>query len=367
MSLLTELEARGVTAEDLEKAASVRFFEKAAAAEGVNLDELGESQVEELYASFIHNHSSVEDDHSKEASAMNDEIVDLFEKTAAAEGIDLDVMEDAELAELYNHYVENVLPEQIGEYEKEASHEDEAYEDEAYEKLAEAEILGRHMARAYMDEMDKEAGEKKKKYRTGLGPRVRAMNRGQDPASGGRRQIGSSMTSNLGGKLKELVTGHQAAASRAGEKIKGDASLNVTARERKQLMDEAKNLGDEGSLPRRGIGASRNRGGGTRSAARYSDGARSTAAKLRRQKGVFRAERFKGYGKRGLVAGGAIAAAAGGKALMDKKSSADDLFDMAYERADEFAKLGSIDDYDGSFIDDCALDILDEHGFELVD
>jgi len=149
MSLLTELESRGVTAEDLEKAASVRLFEKAAAAEGVDLDSLDENQVEDLYVTFLSNQST--DDYTKEASAMNDEIVDLFEKTAAHEGIDLDDMADDELAELYNHYVENVLPVQVGEYEKEAS------VDEATEKLAEAEILGRHMARAYMDEFEKEA------------------------------------------------------------------------------------------------------------------------------------------------------------------------------------------------------------------
>ena len=146
MSLLTELESRGVTAEDLEKAASVRLFEKAAAAEDVDLDSLDENQVEDLYVTFLSNQSN--DDYTKEASAMNDEIVDLFEKTAASEGIDLDDMADHELAELYNHYVENVLPEQVEEYEKGASG------DEEYEKLAEAEILGRHMARAYMDEMD---------------------------------------------------------------------------------------------------------------------------------------------------------------------------------------------------------------------
>lgn len=154
MSLLTELESRGVTAEDLEKAASVRLFEKAAAAEGVDLDSLDENQVEDLYVAFLSNPST--DDYTKEASAMNDEIVDLFEKTAAHEGIDLDDMADDELAELYNHYVENVLPVQVEEYEKGAS-VDEV--DEATEKLAEAEILGRHMARAYMDEMYKEAVE----------------------------------------------------------------------------------------------------------------------------------------------------------------------------------------------------------------
>ena len=144
MSLLEELESQGVTAEDLEKAASVRLFEKAAAAEGVDLDSLDVDQVEELYASFLSN-QSYSDDYTKEASAMNDEIIDLFEKTAAAEGIDLDEMGDHELAELYNHYVENVLPEQMGEYEEVG---------EAHDKLAEAEILGRHMARAYMDEVE---------------------------------------------------------------------------------------------------------------------------------------------------------------------------------------------------------------------
>ena len=111
MSLLTELESRGVTAEDLEKAASVRLFEKTAAAEGVDLDSLNTDEVENLYSSFFLAQSN--DDYTKEASAMNDEIVDLFEKTAADEGIDLENMADDELAELYNHYVENVLPEQI--------------------------------------------------------------------------------------------------------------------------------------------------------------------------------------------------------------------------------------------------------------
>jgi hypothetical protein len=209
MSLLAELEARGVTAEDLEKAAAVRLFEKAAAAEGVDLNDLDESRVEELFNHFVSNSTSTE----KEASAMNDEIVELFEKTASAEGIDLDDMSDEDLAALYTHYVENVLPEQIAaaqegekaasaqEGEKAASANAEIVEmfqktasaegidlsdfdeDEleglfahyvenvlplqledadatdkvadAQEKLAEAEILGRHMARAYADEMDK--------------------------------------------------------------------------------------------------------------------------------------------------------------------------------------------------------------------
>jgi hypothetical protein len=200
MSLLAELQSRGVTTEDLEKAASVRLFEKAAAAEGVNLDNLSEDQVISLFEQFV----SAPTSSTKEASAMNNEIVELFEKTAAAEGIDLDEMSDEDLAELYEHYVENVLPLQLdGGSEKEAAAQvfdlfqktaaaegidlDEMSDDEieglyehyvenvlplqigdedaeekvadAQEKLAEAEILGRHMARAYADEIDKVAAE----------------------------------------------------------------------------------------------------------------------------------------------------------------------------------------------------------------
>lgn len=319
MSLLTELESRGVTAEDLEKAASVRLFEKAAAAEGVDLDTLDVNQVEDLYAAFLSDQS--DDDYTKEASAMNDEIVDLFEKTAAAEGIDLDEMADHELAELYNHYVENVLPEQVDEYEKEAS----AYEvDDATEKLAEAEILGRHMARAYMDEMDKEAAPK---------------------------QI--EQKSRMGARLKELATGHQAASERAAKKIQERGSaLGVTAAERSALAKEQYELRGQA---------------GSRSRTRLTEGAQRTANRLKSQRGVVRAERLKGYGKRGLAVGAAGGLAYGAKKMMDKRSSADDLYAIAYGRAEEFAKVGSVSDYDGSFIDDMACDILDDNGYYLVD
>lgn len=329
MSLLEELESRGVTAEDLEKAASVRLFEKAAAAEGVDLDSLDVDQVEELYAAFLSNPSYDDNTPTKEASAMNDEIVDLFEKTAASEGIDLDDMADAELAELYNHYVDNVLPLQIEEYEKEASYDEV---DEATEKLAEAEILGRHMARAYMDEMGKEAEQPK--------------------------QI--EQKSRMGARLKELATGHQAASERAAKKIQErGGTLGVTAAERAQL---AKEMGQA----QKGQRSSKHIAGRT-TRINLSEGAQRTANRLKAQRGVIRAERLKGYGKRGLAVGAAGAAAYGAKKMMSKKSSADDLYEIAYDRAEEFAKVGSVEDYDGSFIDDMACDILGEHGYYLVD
>jgi hypothetical protein len=242
MSLLDELETRGVTAEDLEKAASVRLFEKAAAAEGVDLDLLDVEQVEDLYTAFLSNQSS--DDNTKEASAMNNEIVELFEKTAADEGINLDDMADDELAELYTHYVDNVLPLQVEEYEKEASASPEVSEEdivlglfqktasasgidfddysesevvdlynhyvenvlplqmgdktaaaeveEAQEKLAEAEILGRHMARAYMDELDKEAS-MKDKARGGYDKAKSGVQRGYSAAKEKASEAGGAM------------------------------------------------------------------------------------------------------------------------------------------------------------------------------
>jgi hypothetical protein len=344
MSLLSELEARGVTAEDLEKAASVRYFEKAAAAEGVNLDELDEGQVEELYASFIHNRASAVDDHSKEASAMNPDIIDLFEKTAAAEGIDLGEMDDAELAELYEYYVENVLPEQIGEdggdydeEEKDASYEglffktaaaegidldalnqyelEELYEhyienvlpeqigggeksaadEEAYEKLAEAEILGRHMARSYMDEMDKEATSRATKAK------LRA----------------AGMAGPEGGSLQPT------------KNKKGDVVRNFS----KSQQEDAKAMGKQ----RRGAGGSRRVGTGRNSTliAPHTREFRGQSANLYTTKAKLNAvKRFGSKYKVPLAAGGALVAGLGGGYLAGREKAASVLIE---ELAEELA------------------------------
>ena len=89
----------GITVEDLEKAASVRLFEKAAAAEGINLNELSESQVDELYSNY---------QQSSEENTMNEEILDLFEKQAAYEGVDLEALSDDELAYVFDNFVSNL-------------------------------------------------------------------------------------------------------------------------------------------------------------------------------------------------------------------------------------------------------------------
>lgn len=144
MSIFDTLADSGITQEDLEKAASARLFAEAAAAEGIDLSELSEEQAEELYAFWA-------DDSEKNASA------NAFFEAAAAEGIDLNEMTEDQVGELYNYWATGGE-----EVEKAASAEDllaEAAVKEAGAKLAEAEYIGRYMARVYADEMNKIAGD----------------------------------------------------------------------------------------------------------------------------------------------------------------------------------------------------------------
>jgi hypothetical protein len=383
MSLLAELQSRGVTTEDLEKAASVRLFEKAAAAEGVNLDDLREDQVISLFEQFV----SAPTSSTKEASAMNDEIVELFEKTAAAEGIDLDEMSDEDLAELYEHYVENVLPGQLDDdLEKDASEEvmdlfqktaeaegidleelsvrelsdlydhyvenvlplqlgDEDAEEkvaDAQEKLAEAEILGRHMARAYVSEMGKLAA-------APVDPAVERAAAQSAGAAAGRQRILDDLSPERAkmkrledkgrlpstlARLKELATGHMAAEARTQEKasrlVRPSERITVTSADG---MDKAKK--------------------------------KFEAASEAHQKRIGRIrmfERAKGYGKRGAILG-AVGGVAYGANRMRKQASAEEIEEIAFDRANEFLASGSVSDYDGSFVDDLAMDILRDNGY----
>lgn len=131
MSFLEQLSAYGVTAEDLEKAASVRLFEKAAHSEGQYSTELRNP----VDAPLNSTHPNME------INPMD--YIDLFEKQAADEGIDLDMLDDYELAELYNHFISEVSDE---------DYDYDDYDDE-YEKLAEAELLGEVMADAYLNKI----------------------------------------------------------------------------------------------------------------------------------------------------------------------------------------------------------------------
>lgn len=162
MSLLDELSQNGVSAEDLEKAASVRLFEKVAASDGVDLSKLNEEQREQLFAHFIENvlpgmlneeqaaQPVQAGDAEKAASVM------LFQKVAADENVNLSKLNEEQLEQLYAHFLENVVPGMVQPAEETKAASAEEVE-EAQAKLAEAEILGRHMARAYVDELQKTA------------------------------------------------------------------------------------------------------------------------------------------------------------------------------------------------------------------
>lgn len=170
MSLMEELAQNGISAEDLEKAASMRLFEKVAANENINLSELPDEQVEELFTHFVNEVlPELVGDGGGEAAAGDggeaDSDVDpekaasifLFQKTAAAENIDLNSLDEDQLNGLYNHFLDNVLPDMIngGAAEPAAKQASAEEVEEAQAKLAEVEILGRHMARAYSDELNK--------------------------------------------------------------------------------------------------------------------------------------------------------------------------------------------------------------------
>lgn len=173
MSLMEELAQNGVSAEDLEKAASVRLFEKVATEEGIEFSQLNDEQIEELYSHFVQNvlpamsgeeGGAVTQPEGKQASAPAESPMTaaektasilLFQKVAADENVDLEALPQEQLEGLYAHFLENVLPTMVEEEETKQANASDV--EEARAKLAEVEILGRHMARSMHDELNKMA------------------------------------------------------------------------------------------------------------------------------------------------------------------------------------------------------------------
>lgn len=167
-ALLQQLSEQGITEEDLEKAASVHLFQKTAAAEGIDLDEFSEEKVAELFDHFEENVlpgivGGGDDVNAKLASLSDDDVFFLFEKQAAYEGLteeDLQSFDNEKLASAFQHFAEDILPQMAAnDWEPvDFGGSDKVAEAEATAKLAEADILGRHMAHAFHDELDKLAG-----------------------------------------------------------------------------------------------------------------------------------------------------------------------------------------------------------------
>lgn len=162
--LLTKLAENGVTQEDLEKAASVRLFEKVASAQGFDLNQLTDEQVAALYEQFENEvlptmvagggaEVTVE---QKVAGLSEDQIYGLFDKQASAEGLDPSQWNDEQLNEAFGYFLEEVLPAMAENgFEPVVANEKQAQLEETQAKLAEADILGRQMGRGFMDELNK--------------------------------------------------------------------------------------------------------------------------------------------------------------------------------------------------------------------
>jgi len=168
-TLADTLAQHNLTTEDIEKAASVRIFAKVAAAENIDLSQLTEPQIDELYAHFEANvlpgilsgNAAEPSTEQKIASLTQPQLFELFDKQASAEGLDFSNATDEQLANAFGYFLENVLPamaengfEPVGA-EKSAEAEKSAAVEEARAKLAEADILGRQMARSWVDEVQK--------------------------------------------------------------------------------------------------------------------------------------------------------------------------------------------------------------------
>lgn len=307
-----------IAVDALEEAAKFRLFEKAAAAENINLADMSETDVEDLYSAYNKTH---------EVNTMNDQLIDLFEKQAAYEGVDLDSLSDDELAYVYNNFLENLAEE---EEEEDYGYDDGDYYDEeaeAYEKLAEAEILGRHMARAYVDELEKTAAD----------------------ANPNQKRITQNNMAHYSGKLKELLTGHQAATERANKKIR-EQGLGVSAKDLERIRAERAEMKSSAA------------GSGAR--VHLSNDMRKLVRRKQLAEDIHRAERLKGYGKRGLIAGGVGAVGYGAKKMMEKEAANDAIYSLAFDRAQEFVDYG-IEDYDGSTIDNLAIEVLQDNGYSI--
>jgi len=333
MSFVASLNANGVTAEDLEKAASVRLFEKAAASESVYSTELRNDVEAPINLTNLNTNMENPMDY-----------IDLFEKQAADEGIDLDMLDDYELAELYNHFVDEVADEDDYFYDDE---DDYFYDEEeaAYEKLAEAEILGEVMADAYLDKLA-EAEAKKSMFQRGKA-RVRAAGRGAHQAAGELGQV-------FGGKAgaKGLKGAHLRGygALGAGALAAGGAGYALAKRRsEKRASEKAAKPGFFKRTYEAGKGKAKAVDRAVQTFGRM--GGSSTSKALNRARGY------------GALAAGAGAAGYAGKKIHDRMNKKASLIEeLALEKAASYIDGDYEFDMINEVSDELALEILAEQG-----
>jgi hypothetical protein len=138
---------------DTEIAAAGELLQKIAAEQNINLDELSADDVAELIVELMPQVKQAQAQAGQPAAASvpnqitHADVAAEMGKLAAAEGVDLGSLSRPEYHDLYDR-VAQYLTSPEAQAEKVA-------EDEARAKLAEADTLGRVMARAFMDEQEK--------------------------------------------------------------------------------------------------------------------------------------------------------------------------------------------------------------------
>jgi len=185
--------------------------------------------------------------------------VEMFAKLAAAEGIDLNELTDDQVAELWDATMgKEAQEEEEGEEEeekKEKAKAELAQKKESADKVAEADYCGRVMAHAFAQELgyiEKDAADLKGLYTKGraiargLGERARAVAR---KFTGGRAAELEEAASKVKGT--KVGPGMRARAKRVAEK---ESILRAAAKERKAVSRRRRLAGGGAALTAAGLG-----------------------------------------------------------------------------------------------------------------
>lgn len=182
------------------------------------------------------------DDETKLAQAAE---IELFGKLAAANGIDLNTLTDAQIEQLYadTFSKEAEFPpakedkddkggEEEAESKKEKAKEEHEEKKASQEKLAEADFLGRVMAHAYVQELNKiaaatgEEGETKEALSaTEIG--MKARHHGGKALEAGKKALKGVGDAFSGKQLREGLQGKANSESALGKHLSGKAALHA--------------------------------------------------------------------------------------------------------------------------------------------
>jgi len=273
-------------------------------------------------------------DPAKLASAIgalsDDDKFGLFEQQAAYEGLDLEQLDDTKLASAYGTFIEDYLPLVVVNDGNPIDMSKVAEQEEAAAKLAEADILGRQMARSFAEELgwDKAANKELTSRLSAAANRDAFMNRlnrrtsgPQSPAPNSRAGTARRMQ---GGTLPPPAPGEITPSwSKGFDKV----------RRREALKNPTKSLGP-----------------------RYRAGLR---------KAIDAAEKNPRTAK-ALAAGAGIVGLAGAglgaKKLHDRKKAASAFDELALQRAEDLLKEAQGPTLDDA-LDARAIEILEANGY----